>query len=103
MKKMIAATLLALLGSTVASAGTFQDDLVKRVGKYAFSAEKLTPRGTCVCQDGTSAAGYLFQDVRYPSFGVLEVVVRCNVVLFDVNSGNFMGTRDCNDYEVLAK
>jgi hypothetical protein len=103
MKRMLIAALLALLGSQIASAITPQDDIVKRVGKYAFSADKLTLRGTCVCQDGTGGAGYLFQDERYPVFGELEVVVRCNVPAFDVNTGNFHGTRDCNNFEVLAK
>src|SRR4029450_12243723 len=102
MKKMPIAALLALVGSTIASAAP-QDDLATRVGKYAFSAKKLNLRGTCVCQDGTAAAGYLFQTERYPAFGEVEVIVRCNVGIFDVNTGEFAGTRDCNEYEVLAK
>src|SRR5262245_31375865 len=90
MKRVTIAVLLGLLASTIASADALQDGFVKRLGKYAASSANF--KGTCVCQDGTAAAGYLFQSKRYPAQGVVEVVVQCSVQEYDAND-NWNGTR----------
>ena len=104
MKKMLVAILLAALASTIASAATEQDDLVKRVGKYAASAAKPTPRATCVCQDGENGSGYLVQRTSQRANGLFEVEVDCLVMQFDGN-GNPVGAlpRTCHSYVVLGK
>ena len=90
MKKMLIAILLGALASTIASAATEQDDLVKRVGKYAASPDKPTPKATCVCQGGENESGYLVQrTVQLPN-GLFEVRVDCLVMQFDGN-GNHVG------------
>lgn len=103
MKKPMFAVAVALIGSTMAHATTPEETLVQRVAKYAATAAKLSPKGTCVCQDGTTAAGYLYQSERQPGPGKIEVTVECNVPAFDVVDGAFLGTRSCDFYSVLAK
>ena len=86
-----------------AGKGTEFDQFVKRLKKFADDDYALTPKGFCVCQDGSLANQSRVGALGYEGqVGDPSVRLLCLVRFFGPD-GAATGTGVCDTFEILSK